>query len=142
MGKKNKGFDVIAEAHERANNNINPYYWMNRVTLYKLAQWRVDKMLSPVFFVLYSITGYVVLSVYSEIATKQDQSLLSFLFDFTDSATTARFVFILFLCFLWVVSGVATIQNILYRIFAPPLPESEVKKEKKKKYPKRPKNYK
>lgn len=78
MGKKNKGFDVIAEAHERANNNINPYYWMNRVTLYKLAQWRVDKMLSPVFFVLYSITGYVVLSVYSEIATKQDQSLLAF----------------------------------------------------------------
>ena len=32
MGKKDRGFDVIAEAHERANNNINPYYWFNRVT--------------------------------------------------------------------------------------------------------------
>lgn len=142
MGKKNKGFDVIAEAHERANNNINPYYWMNRVTLHKLAQWRVNKMLAPVFFVLLSIVGYVVLSIFSEIAAKQDQSLLSFIFDFTDSATTYRFVSILFVCFYWAVSGVATIQNVLHRIFSPPPPKLEVKKNKKKKHPKRPKNYK
>jgi len=35
MGKK-KGFDVIAEAHERANNNINPYYWFNKITYFQL----------------------------------------------------------------------------------------------------------
>ena len=59
MGKKNRGFDVIAEAHERANHNINPYYWINRVTSHQVAQWRVRKMLSPIFFVFYTLLGYL-----------------------------------------------------------------------------------
>lgn len=142
MGKKNKGFDVIAEAHERANNNINPYYWMHRVTLYKLAQWRVWKMLSPIAFVFYTLVGYLALSNFNKIAAEQNQTFFSALFDFTDSATTARFVAFLFFSFYWIVLGIGTIQNILRFIFAPPQPKQVVRKEKKKKRPKRPKNYK
>ena len=142
MGKKNKGFDVIAEAHERANNNINPYYWMHRVTSFTVAGWRINKMLSPIFFVLYSVVGYLALNNFSKTATEQNQTFFSALFDFTDSATTARFVAFLFLSFYWVVLGIGTIQNVLQFIFAPPMPEPEVKKEKKKKQPNRPKNYK
>ncbi len=142
MGKKNKGFDVIAEAHERANQNINPYYWINRVTSYQVAQWQIGKMLSPIFFVLYSLIGYLMLNNFNKLATGQNQTFFSFLFDFTDSATTARFVGVLFFIFYWIVFGIGTIQNILRLFFAPPVPEPEVKKEKKKKYPKRPKNYK
>ncbi|MBI3166040.1 MAG: hypothetical protein IPG44_20655 [Anaerolineales bacterium] len=142
MGKKNRGFDVIAEAHERANHNINPYYWINRVTSHQVAQWRVWKMLSPIFFVFYTLLGYLALSNFNKIAAEQNQTFFSALFDFTDSATTARFVAFLLFSFYWVVLGIGTIQNILRFIFAPPLPEPEVKKEKKKKQPKRPKNYK
>jgi hypothetical protein len=142
MSKKNKGFDVIAEAHERANHNINPYYWINRITSYQVAQWRIWKMLSPIFFVFYTLLGYLMLSNFNKIAIEQNQTFFSALFDFTDSATTARFVAFLFFSFYWLVLGIGTIQNILQFIFAPPPPEQEVRKEKKKKQPKRPKNYK
>lgn len=37
MGK-NKGFDIIEEAHERANHNINPYYWFNHINNFRLAE--------------------------------------------------------------------------------------------------------
>lgn len=142
MGKKDRGFDVIAEAHERANNNINPYYWFNRVTSFQVAEWRINKMLSPIVFVLYSAIGYLALNNFIKMATEQNQTFFSALFDFTDSSTTARFVAFLFLFFYWIVSGVGAIQNVLQFIFALPMSEPEVKKEKKKKQPNRPKNYK
>lgn len=36
MAKRNatKGFDVIAEAHDRAEHNMNPYYWLQKLPLY------------------------------------------------------------------------------------------------------------
>ncbi len=43
-----KGFDVVAEAHERAEHNINPYYWMNRITNRRLAEWPVGKKLAVI----------------------------------------------------------------------------------------------
>ena len=54
MGK-HEGFDVIAEAHERAEHNINPYYWMNRVTNFTLAQWMAEKKIAIIFAPLYLI---------------------------------------------------------------------------------------
>ena len=142
MSKKNIGFDVIAEAHERANNNVNPYYWFNRITYFQITQWQIGKKLSPIFFVLYSLVLYLFLNNFSKLAIKQNQTFFAYLFDFTDSGTTSRFILVLFLSFYWLVLGIATIQNILQYISAKPLPEPEVKKEKKKKLPKRPKNYK
>jgi len=142
MGK-NKGFDVIAEANERANHNINPYYWFNRVTSYQVAGWQINKMLAPIFFGLYSLIGYLMLSNFNKLAAEQNKTLLPFLFDFSDSATSARFVGVFFFSLYWIVAGVGTIQNILRNIFALSVPEPEVKREeKKKKQPKRPKNYK
>ena len=99
-------------------------------------------MLSPIVFVLYSAIGYLALNNFIKMATEQNQTFFSALFDFTDSSTTARFVAFLFLFFYWIVSGVGAIQNVLQFIFALPMSEPEVKKEKKKKQPNRPKNYK
>ncbi len=41
-----KGFDVVAEAHGQAEHNINPYYWMNRITTRRLAEWAVQRKLA------------------------------------------------------------------------------------------------
>lgn len=142
MGKK-KGFDVIAEAHERANNNINPYYWFNKITHFQLTSWQVQKKIfSPIYFVMCSVIGYIGLITLNEFAKEQNRTFLSVLFDFSDSATTARFVAFLFISFYWIVSGIGTIQTILLWLFAPPTLKPEIKREKKKKHPKRPKNYK
>lgn len=141
MGKKH-GFDVIAEAHERANNNINPYYWFNRVTSYQVAGGRIYKMLAPMFFGLFTLIGNLIFNNINKLAVEQNKTFWSILVDFSDSATSARFVGLLLFSFYWVIFGIGTIQNVLQLIFAPSLPEPEVKEEKKKKQPKRPKNYK
>src|SRR5688572_26016217 len=134
MGKK-KGFDVIAEAHERANNNINPYYWFNRITHFQLTSWKIQtRIFSPIMFVMSSIAGYIILTTLSDSAIKQGRTFLSVLFDFSDSATTAFFVTSLFLFFFWIVAGIGTIQTILFWLFAPPIPKPEIKREKKKKH--------
>lgn len=142
MGKK-KGFDIIAEAHERANNNMNPYYWFNRITHFQLTSWRVQTLIfSPIFFVMTTILGYLGYTTLNEQAINQGTTFILVLFDFSDSATTARFVGFLFFVFYWIVFGLGTIQSIILRIVTPPTPKPEIKREKKKKHPKRPKNYK
>jgi hypothetical protein len=141
MGK-NKGFDFIEDLHERANHNINPYYWFNRVTPFTIAQWKANKYFAPMFFVIYSTVGLLWFSSLNQAALAADKTFWSFLFDFTDSFTTARFVGILLFSVFWVIAGIATVQSVLQRVIAAPAPESQRKKEKKKKYPKRPKNYK
>ncbi len=57
MAKKDKqrGFDVVAEAQERAEHNINPYYWMNRITSRRLAEWAVQKNLAIIFAPFYVV---------------------------------------------------------------------------------------
>ena len=141
MGK-NKRFDFIEDLHERANHNINPYYWFNRVTPFTIAQWKANKYFAPMFFVIYSTVGLLWFSSLNQTALAADKTFWSFLFDFSDSFTTARFVGILLFSVYWVIAGIATVQSVLQRVIAAPAPESQRKKEKKKKYPKRPKNYK
>ena len=46
MGK-GKGFDPLADAQEVAEHNINPYYWINRVTSFTFARWMAEKRLEP-----------------------------------------------------------------------------------------------
>ena len=142
MGK-NKGFDVIADAHERANHNINPYYWFNRVTPYTIAHWRTNKYFAPLFFVIYTSIGILWLNSLNQTALAENKAFWSFIFDFRDSSTSARFVGILLFSACWVITGIAAFQTIVQRSLAPtPDPEPERKKEKKTKQPKRPKNYK
>jgi hypothetical protein len=142
MGK-NKGFDVIAEAHERANHNINPYYWFNRVTLFTVAQWKTNKYFTPMFFVIITSIGVLSLNSFNQTAIIENKTFWSFIFDFSDSSTSTRFVGILLFLIYWVITGIGSFQSIMQRILAPsPKPLPEQKKEKKKKLPKRPKNYK
>ena len=142
MGK-NKGFDIVEDAHERANHNINPYYWINRVTPFTMAQWRANKYFAPMFFVIYTSIGILWVYALKDVALLENKSFWGYLFDFHDSSTTARFIGILIFSAIWVIAGIGTAQSILQRVYAPPsTPQPERRKEKKKKYPKRPKNYK
>ena len=139
---KRKGFDVIADAQERANHNFHRSYWFNRVTSFTMAEWKANKYFAPIFFVGYTIAGVLWLNSLKN-GFDSGKTLWSFLFDFSDSSTTARFVGILLFSAYWVILAIATVQVIVQRIHASPstsLPER--RKEKKKKYPRRPKNYK
>lgn len=141
MGKK-KGFDIVEDAHERANHNFNPYYWFNRVTPFTLAQWKTDKYFAPLFFVMYTTVGVLWLIALNQNAAQDDKTFWKFIFDFSNSFTSARFVGLLLFSIYWVLIAAATVQVIVQRIFSsPPVSQPERKREKKKKYPKRPKNW-
>jgi hypothetical protein len=142
MGK-NKGVDFVEDLYERANHNMKPHYWINRVTPFTMAQWRANKYFAPMFFVIYTSIGILWIYAFNEAARLEHKSFWGFLFDFHDSSTTARFIGILIFFAGWVITGIGTAQSILQRVYAPPsTPQPERRKEKKKKYPKRPKNYK
>ena len=142
MGK-NKGIDIIEEAHERADHNFHSTYWFNRVTSFAVAQWNVNKILFPILFVAFTLLGLLGIFSLNQIALEQNKTFWSYLFDFSDSATTSRFTGILIFSAIWAITGIGTVQSILQRIYAPaPAFQPERRKEKKKKYPKRPKNYK
>ena len=71
MGKK-KQVDFIDDLHERANHNINPYYWFNRVTPFTLAQWKANKYFVPLFFVIYTSVGILFLLSMNESAMAEN----------------------------------------------------------------------
>ena len=138
------GFDIIKDAHERANHNFHSSYWFNRLTSFTVAQWNVNKALFPILFVAFTLLGLLGIFSLNQIAFEQSKTFWSYLFDFRDSSTTARFTGILMFTVLWTISGIGTVQSVLQRIHSPitPARRLERKREKKKKYPKRPKNYK
>lgn len=141
MSKKHN-IDFISDLHERADHNINPHYWFNRVTPFTMAQWRTNKYFYSIFFVIYSFFGILWFNSLDQIAQEEGKTLWSLLFDFHDSFTSARFVGVLLFTLYWGIMGIAAIQTIIQIVNAPPVVELKPKKEKKKKYPKRPKNYK
>ncbi len=141
MGKK-KGFDIIADAHERANHNFHPSYWFNRVNSFTMAEWKANKYFAPIFFVGFTIVGALWLNSLNQTALAAGKSFWSFLLDFSDSSTIARFIGVLLFLGYWVIIATATVQVIVQRIYAPPsTSRPERTKEKKKKYPRRPKNW-
>jgi hypothetical protein len=142
MGK-NKNIDFITDLQERANHNINPYYWFNRVTPFTIAQWRTNKYFAPLFFAIYTSSEILILISLNQAAIAENKSFWSFLFDFSNSFTSARFVGVFLFSVYWIILGISAVQSVIQTIIAPPHPsQPERKKEKKKKYPKRPKNYK
>jgi hypothetical protein len=107
-----------------------------------MAQWRANKYFAPMFFVVYSTIGVLWLNSLYQDALAANKTFWSFLFDFSDSFTAARFVGVLLFSVYWVIMTIATVQIVVQRMYSsPPTPQPERKKEKKKKYPKRPKNW-
>jgi len=141
MGKRNQNVDFITDLQERANHNINPHYWFNRVTPYTMAQWKANSYFAPLFFVIYSSIGVLWLIALNENAVRESKTFWQFIFDFRDSFTSARFVGLLLFSIYWVIYTIATVQAFKQRIHALSITQPVRKKEKKKKYPKRPKNY-
>ena len=132
MGK-NKGVDFVEDLYERANHNMKPHYWINRVTPFTMAQWRANKYFAPMFFVIYTSIGILWIYAFNEAALLEHKSFWGFLFDFHDSSTTARFIGILIFFAGWVITGIGTAQSILQRVYAPPsTPQPERRKEKRR----------
>lgn len=138
MGK-NRNIDFIADMQERANHNINPHYWFNRVTPFTMAQWRANAYFAPMFFVIYSAVGLLWLIALNAKAIQENKTFWQFIFDLSDSFTSARLIGLLLFFVYWVLTAITTVQAVIYRVRAASEPGR--KKEKKKKYPKRPKNY-
>jgi hypothetical protein len=139
---KNKGFDIIEEAHERANHNYHTTYWFNRVTTFTIAQWKAGKYFAPFVFIIITSFGLLRLDALSQTALLENKSLWSLLFDFNDLEKSASppNTFLLFL--FWIVSGIGTVQNIVQGVYSAVSKSTpKRRKEKKKKLPKRPKNY-
>ncbi len=140
---KNKGFDVIADAQERADHPYDTPYWFNRATSFTLARWKANKYFAPIFFIGYTVAGILGLASLHQTALATNQTFWSFLFDFSDGFTTARFTGLLLFLAFWVIAGIATAQTITQRAQGSlSTSKPEHRKEKKKKYPRRPKNYK
>lgn len=140
---KNKGFDIVAEAQERAEHNMNPYYWFNRATSYTVAQWKVDKLFTPLLFLMYSLIGIVLLTYFNASANEQNKTLFSLLFDFSDSSASANSAKMIIFFMLWIILGISSVQVLIRWIYLRRQPKIEPnpKKEKKRKHPKRPKNW-
>ena len=141
MPKRNHNVDFITDMQERADHNINPHYWFNRVTPFTIAQWKTDKWFNPLFFVIYSAMGGLLLLATNDQAVQEKRTFWAVMFDFSNSFTIARCTGLLFFLFLWVILAISTSQSVLQVIYAARLPKPKRKRERKKKYPKRPKNY-
>ena len=138
MAKK-KGFDPIADAQEIAQHNINPYYWVNKVTSYTYARWMAEKKLAPFSLPLFVIFWAAIIFSFTNAAASRGVGVWSVLLNFNDFDAIAFWGAILFMAFLTLVNLIAVIQLL----FAPrPKPnESIPKKEKKKKMPRHRKDY-
>ena len=136
---KGKGFDVISEAHERAQHNINPHYWVNRVTHFTYASWMAEKKLSLMILPFLIITWIIVISNLTG-GESNDNNFWKTLFDFSDAASTNRFVLFLFLVFYTIITLIASFQVVFSR-FQKSMEQTERKEKRKKKHPKRRKDY-
>lgn len=141
MAKRNHNVDFITDLQERADHNINPYYWFNRVTPFTIARWNADKWFNPLFFVMYSLMGgLILLSLYNQ-ARQAHQTFGLYVFDFSNAFTTARCTGLLLFSFLWIVFAISTGQSVPQVILTAMLPKPKRRRERKKRYPRRPKNY-
>lgn len=119
MAKKNRN-DLISDAHEHANNNINPYYWFNRIDNFRLAEWRASWALGPIELVVYSLA--IIFATAVAISEKQSKI----------------FILVAILGVFWLHAFIRTIRYIAFKNSNFPVPKP---KEKKERLPKRPKNY-
>ena len=120
MGKKN-GFDLISDAHNRADHNINPYYGYNKIDSFTLAHWRASLIVSIIEFVIITVAIFLVVAA-----------------NISDPSLELTPVYVI-LGIFWVLLFFRSRKGLALR---KSIPASAIKpKEKKKQLPKRPKNY-
>ena len=121
MGKRDRT-DLISDAHERANNNINPYHWFNRVTPFTMARMKASLAFSWIDLILMSL---FMIALYT-----QWERLTSSITGYFGIALIAA---------LWVLSFLRFMRWLAYKMVNTPIIHRP--KERKKRHPKRPKNY-
>ncbi len=124
MGK-GKGFDVVADAHELSQHNINPHYWINKVTSYTYARWMAEKKIAILFAPFLLVT--LALIVWQLLTSRTPADWLYII---------PGLLVIAFVTFAYVVMA---LQWFTARQRESPEPNRP--QEKRKKQPKRPKDY-
>ncbi len=122
---KGKGFDPIADAHEVAAHNINPYYWVNKVTSFTYARWMAEKKVAVVFAPVFLVTSGLV--IWQLPRTIRDGNGLQ---------AVGYLALQLFITIVYVIMAVQWWQS---RGKTPP--KAEARPERKKKHPRRRKDY-
>ena len=138
MGK-GKGFDPVADAQELARHNINPYYWVNKVTSYTSARWMAEKRVAVVALPFYMIAWIVIIRAWILGAAEQSETVWQYLFDFSNGPSVYRVLQALFLAFYTGVVLIMVLQMLLRP--GPHTVEDEHPQKKEKKQPKRRKDY-
>lgn len=121
---KGKKPDFIEEVHERANNNINPYYYFNKINSFKIAEWRASLAFSVIETVLLTIA-----LVFTLIVAYVEKSFSNY------SLPIAAFGII------WCISIVRSIQWFSLKREQSKTNQHPKPKERKKKAPKHRKDY-
>ena len=137
---KGKGFDPVADAQELSEHNLNPYYWVNKVTSYTYAQWMAERKIAVIALPMYLVSWAAMIWILTNAATTKQSSIWKIIFDFSSSQSLAFLISLLFMFFYTVVIFIMIIQLIFAPRVKPTVP-SEHKPEKKKKLPKHRKDY-
>ena len=136
---KGKGFDPVADANELAGHNINPYYWVNKVTSYTYARWMAEKKLAVIALPLYVLLWIAIIWRLMSEAALEHISVWKLLLDVSSSQSLALLASMLMLVFYTLVVVIMVLQLIFSRQ-SQPLQEGEHSK-REKRHPKRRKDY-
>ncbi len=137
---KGKGFDAVADANEIADHNINPYYWVNKVTSYTYARWMAGKKFAVIALPLYVILWGLFIWSTTTRAKSEQVSLWRLLFDFSNSYSLAVLVQFLLLAIYTVIIVIMVLQ-LIFSGQPRRLSDHEHRKQKGKKQPKHRKDY-
>lgn len=138
MAKK-KGLDPIADAQQLAQHNINPHYWVNKVTSHTYTRWMVEKKLSALELLVYVILGVTLYLSITNTAESKGVGIWNVLKDFRDIRGPSYWVAILFMSFYTLIWFIRVIQVFFKTRLKPD--DLIPKPEKKKKMPRHRKDY-
>ncbi len=132
---KGKGFDPIADAHEVAEHNINPYHWLNKVTSFTYARWMAERKVAIFALPISAATLVLFILACARTAADRSMTLWAMLLDFGDGRALAIWAPLLLLVFVTGVYAVMLVQWWQSRGKAQP--RTPRAPERKKKQPRR-----
>ena len=135
---KGKGFDPVADAQELSEHNINPYYWVNKVTSYTYARWMAERKLAVIYLPFYIFSLVAIIYGIKISADNTGESIWQLLFK--DWSSIYGLILILFLAFFTLIALIMVMQ-LIFSPQSKSIAREEHKPEKKKKLPKHRKDY-
>jgi len=145
-----RGLNAVADSQERAEHNMNPYYWTNRITLMKIGAWRSKRFAVAVFLFFNLFLGLLwlgiddrpyAIKIFLEIVKPENAVHI-----FDNAQNLSGFLSGVVLLLIWLYAAIGSIREIRSWIQARyhqvgPQAFIARKRQVRKKYPRRPKNY-